>query len=265
MSGLEDRVREGDLLAWAHALKMISYAAVSTDTEPSRGPRYSRHEVFAWALTGALLIAGSSYWAGRVSMTQSMTDQITARAFPTATIHVRQPRSAEIAIPEIVATTPGSSSKPAFDAGALGSAPLQEKKAPVRNDQAKPRESVSGKEASPVPAADQPNKNTADLNGIWSAQVVEGAGGRLVRIGHFSTVSEAQKRWEAVLRQYPGMQRLRSLPVAIKSLRDGHTYYRLQVGTSSPAHSEVLCQRARDMDQSCTVIGLDQGSREISL
>ena len=154
--------------------------------------------------------------------------------------------------------------QPADAAAALGSVPIQGQKAPVLSDHVTSR--VTGvEEASSVSAADQSNKDTADRSGIWSAQVVEGASGRLVRIGHFATVGEAQKGWEAVLRQYPGMQRLRSVPIAIKSLRDGHTYYRLQVGTTSTAHSDVLCQRARDMDQSCTVIGSDEGSGENSL
>ena len=49
-----------------------------------------------------------------------------------------------------------------------------------------------------------------------------------------------------IVHQWPGMQGLSTAAVAIQSLRDGRTYYRVQVSTTSPAHSEVVCQRARD-------------------
>jgi hypothetical protein len=42
--------------------------------------------------------------------------------------------------------------------------------------------------------------------------------------------------------------------VPVQSLRNGRTYYRLQMGTTSQAHSEVLCQRMRMIGQSCVVI-----------
>jgi hypothetical protein len=133
----------------------------------------------------------------------------------------------------------------------------KQKKASLANEQMKDAEFAT--------ATEEPEKSgerTGPPNRIWPVQTIEGASGRLVRIGHFATASEAERGWETVLTQYPGMQRLRSLPVAIKSLRDGHLYYRLQVGTTSEAHSDVVCQRVRDMDQSCTVIGSDEGSGE---
>ena len=43
------------------------------------------------------------------------------------------------------------------------------------------------------------------------------------------------------------------------SLRNGRTYYRLQFGTSSQAHSAVLCQRMRTIGQSCVEVGLPGG------
>jgi len=54
------------------------------------------------------------------------------------------------------------------------------------------------------------------------------------------------------------MKKIPALVVPVASLRNGKTYYRLQMGTSSQAHSEVLCQRMRIIGQSCVVVGLQE-------
>ena len=51
------------------------------------------------------------------------------------------------------------------------------------------------------------------------------------------------------------VERLPALVVPVRSLRSGRVYYRLQMGTTSQAHSAVLCQRMRMNGQSCVVIG----------
>jgi hypothetical protein len=55
------------------------------------------------------------------------------------------------------------------------------------------------------------------------------------------------------------MQRLKAVVVPAQSLRNNQTYYRLQFGTTSQAHSAVLCQRMRMIGQSCVVIGVQSG------
>ena len=37
---------------------------------------------------------------------------------------------------------------------------------------------------------------------------------------------------------------------------NGRRFYRLQIGTTSQAHSEVLCQRMEKIRYSCAVVGL---------
>ena len=92
-------------------------------------------------------------------------------------------------------------------------------------------------------------------------RVIDGASGRLVRIGTFATAHEAKKGWWALIRMNPALQRLPALVVPVRSLRNGQTYYRLQMGTTSPAHSEILCQRMRMIAQSCVVIGLPEPAK----
>ena len=78
----------------------------------------------------------------------------------------------------------------------------------------------------------------------------------MVRIGTFASPRLAKKGWWRVTGTYPGMSRIPTLVVPVQSLRNGQTYYRLQMGTTSQAHSEVLCQRMRIIGQSCVVVGL---------
>jgi len=141
----------------------------------------------------------------------------------------------------------------------------EQKKASVPDEHIKVAETAAPDGLAAAKSRDKSADRAPDATGVWPAQIIEGALGRLVRIGRFTTPGEAEKGWATVLRQYPGMQRLPSVAVPIKSLRDGHTYYRLQVGTSSQAHSKVVCERVRDMDQSCAVIGSDEGTGESAI
>jgi hypothetical protein len=83
-----------------------------------------------------------------------------------------------------------------------------------------------------------------------------------VRIGSFASEREAREGWTKALRRHPGMQTLPLHIVEGQSLRDGRTFYRLQVGTSSQAHSEVICQRMRAVAQSCVVVGAEEVSSQ---
>ena len=82
---------------------------------------------------------------------------------------------------------------------------------------------------------------------------------RLVRIGAFSSVHQAKRGWWSIVRASPTLTRLPALVVPVRSLRTGRRYYRLQMGTTSQAHSAVLCQRMRMVGEPCVVIGAVAG------
>ena len=90
----------------------------------------------------------------------------------------------------------------------------------------------------------------------WPSSESAGASGRMVRIGTFRTRLQAKKAWWRIVKVYPGMKKMNATVVGAPSLRNGRTYYRLQYGTTSQAHSEILCQRMRIVGQSCVVVGL---------
>jgi len=111
------------------------------------------------------------------------------------------------------------------------------------------------KVAAPTPQAVQ----------IWPVRALDGASGRLVRIGTFRTAHQAKRGWWAIMKVNPALKRLPALVVPVRSLRNGQVYYRLQMGTTSQAHSAVLCQRMRMIAQSCVVIGLNGAAGEVAL
>jgi hypothetical protein len=90
---------------------------------------------------------------------------------------------------------------------------------------------------------------------LWQPRVVAGAAGRLVEVGAFGSVPQAKLGWRYMVRAYPAMTRL---PAVVRPDRNsrGRIFYRIRVGTTSQAHSEVLCQRMQRIRLSCAVVDL---------
>jgi hypothetical protein len=105
--------------------------------------------------------------------------------------------------------------------------------------------------AAPAPPALAP----ASTLRLWPSRVTTGANGRVVQIGAFGSVHQAKLGWRRMARAYPGVKRL---PAVVRPARNskGRVFYRFQIGTTSQAHSEVLCQRMEKIDFSCAVVGL---------
>jgi hypothetical protein len=210
-----------------------------TDEKPRRGG----HGILL-AVLGTLAVfavAGGSYWAG---MQTAPDADVTS---PSTTIELPEP---VVGKPEVIPTEPSvedAQPKPLAtpEAEPQRAAPVIERKTSARP---KPRATVKKRAA---PAA--PKKAVLRP---WPVRDVEGASGRMVRIGAFASARQAKRGWWKVVGTYPGMKRIPALVVPVQSLRNGQTYYRLQMGTTSQAHSEVLCQRMRIIGQSCIVIGL---------
>ena len=106
--------------------------------------------------------------------------------------------------------------------------------------------------AAPVIAAPAPIRFTTARP---SRRAVHGAAGRLVQIGVFGSVAQAKRGWWFMIRAYPAMSHL---PAVVRRTRNskGRVFFRFQVGTTSQAHSEVLCQRMQKIALSCAVVGL---------
>jgi len=201
--------------------------------------------LFVGGTLAALLVAGVSYWIGM----QTAPAIAPPVAEPSTTIELPEP---VVGTPEMI--RPEASVQDAQPqrmvvpeaAQPQRAAPI-ERRAPIRVK----RKAPTARKAAAKPA--QPKKAALQS---WPVRQVEGASGRMVRIGTFASARQAKKGWWKVTGTYPGMSRIPTLVVPVQSLRNGQTYYRLQMGTTSQAHSEVLCQRMRIIGQSCVVVGL---------
>ena len=215
-----------------------------TDDKPKRswrGPALIMLGVLA-----ALLVAGVSYWLGM--KTAPTAERADIR--PSTTIALPEP---VVGTPEEISTEPSiEDAKPqpmvAPEAQPQPATPVVDRPAPVlaKRKTAPVKKLVAAKRTAPKRRVMKP----------WPVRQVDGASGRMVRIGTFASARQAKKGWWKVVGTYPGMKKIPALVVPVQSLRNGQTYYRLQMGTTSQAHSEVLCQRMRIIGQSCVVIGL---------
>jgi hypothetical protein len=223
--------------------------------EPAR-TRGPSGNVLGWAALAILLVAGLAYWLGRNSGDEAPPPAQSSLVRPEAT--VRLPDAAV----QPPASTPQPVTVPKIEPLAAAPIPVLESQesAPRRA----PVERLPETEAAPQPAptqsapapviAEPPKPVKPVVSGPWPVRVVEGASGRLVRVGAFRTAHQAKKGWWAIVRMNPALKHLPALVVPVQSLRNGRVYYRLQMGTTSQAHSTVLCQRMRMIAQSCVVI-----------
>lgn len=231
----------------------------------TRRPRRSSDStlLLAWAVAATLLVAGVSYWMGMKSVTEPDAFDFAAPSPPAATVRLPEPtavppRVQEVLPPPVPDVEPVAEPKPVV---ILKPEPVRE--AGAEADRRKSAR-AKAKSAAKARARSAPSKKKAAARRparlqAWPADVSAGAHGRVVRVGTFYTRKQAKQGWSRIVRVYPGMRRLRAVVVPSPSLRNGRTFYRLQFGTTSQAHSAVLCQRMRIVGQSCVVVGLPAG------
>ena len=106
--------------------------------------------------------------------------------------------------------------------------------------------------AKPAPSKAPPEKKGLNYTNPWESA---GASGKMVRVGAYSSLAQGKKAWSRLAQLSPA---IRKLPAVVTDLpsKSGRVYYWLQIGTTSQAHSEVLCQRMRAIRQSCVVVDL---------
>ncbi len=221
------------------------------EDEPHRTPNIAWSGLWRWAVPALLLVAGISFWLGTRTAPGNEFDAPVARtpAGPRPATTVALPE-AEPAIAEQQAPiTPEARDIAEPQPPRAAARPVVRNGRAVTRRQGVPRRRVTAA-ARPEPVPHSPQLQ------YWPALTSAGASGRMVRIGTFASSSQAKRGWRAVVRVYPGMKRIPTVVVPLASLRDGRTYFRLQMGTTSQAHSEVLCQRMRVIGQSCVVVGL---------
>ena len=256
-----------------------SRAAVGMDRlpwlqdEPRPRASTSARELLGWATAAALLVAGGSYWMGTQSVDQFDSAPLDRAGPVRPEARVKLPEARLPAPPPPVAIVETPEVRPAPAPVVAVPEPRAEKRVRPKKravlkreepsraklDEAVKRQSPSKGASSETskpssvrsaPAASRPKPLT-----LWPARTSAGASGRLVQIGAFGSRHQAKLGWRRMQRSYPAVARLPAVVVESRNSR-GKRFYRFQIGTTSQAHSEVLCQRMRSIRYSCAVVGL---------
>ena len=228
---------------------------------PKAGRRGSGRETAGWAVAAALLVAGASYWMGAHSWGSSSPQSEAGK--PSATVAVPQARTepqAE-AQPQVV-LEPAPQVTPVPERQVPIARPKAVRRTAVRRPSLK-REVPSSAKLDKVVAEQKTEtkavtpvaKATPKPLTAWPASQSQGADGRIVRIGAFGSRQQAKLGWRYMVRAYPAVSHLKATVVTDRNSR-GRYFYRFQMGTTSQAHSEVLCQRMERIHFSCAVVGL---------
>ena len=213
-----------------------------------------------WAVVGILLVAGASYWMGARSWNRQTSPTATVQRG--TTVALPQPRPAEPQQPQVILepapqVTPAPQrevpmAQPRAERRTIQlSAPKETASSPLYDETA---EAAAAAPAAPAAAQPAPVAVPKPLT-AWPASRSQGAAGRIVRIGAFGTRQQAKLGWRYMVQAYPAVAHLKATVVGESNSRGRH-FYRFQIGTTSQAHSEVLCQRMEKIHLSCAVVGL---------
>ena len=216
-----------------------------------------------WTVPVLAIVAAGGFWMGTRSVHEAPAQQHAA----STTVRLPPPRAAA---PDQVRIAPQPEISP-VPVPEIHPAPVREihfAAPPEHRVEARSAEKAEAVEnqASAMPAQSSPAQiispaavpAPAQKFGVpraWNPRVSSGAAGRLAQIGAFGSVHQAKRGWWFMVHDYPAMAHL---PAIVRETRNskGRTFYRFDVGTTSQAHSEVLCQRMRKISLSCAVIGL---------
>jgi hypothetical protein len=227
--------------------------------QPKRSPRKPKLSPLLAPAAGALLlVAGASYWLG----TRTGGEGQAETSHVSRTLVTPLPRPTIAPPRQEVEITPERQVNPApvreVRSTAQREVPIERpravKRVVVQNPEA-PSETPESSSIAPAPAARPATNPDARPLKAWPAGQSAGAKGRIVRIGAFGTRDQAKLGWRYMVRAYPAVAHLKATVVADHNSR-GRRFYRFQIGTTSQAHSEVLCQRMERIRFSCAVVGL---------
>ena len=236
---------------------------------PVTPPRQSRGDgVLGWAFAAILLVAGLSYWLGTRTGTDVTATGSRPSAQPSATLplpeatrvepgeeiqRVAPPEARPVPEPEVhrvAERTPAWRPLPR----AVPKQVANRVKRTIVSDEIDHISQAQGRAAGRSAPAVPRVVNTQNVR-LWPAWESAGAAGRVVQIGAFGSRIQAKRGWWHMARAYPAVKRLPAVVVETRNSR-GRPFYRFQLGTTSQAHSEILCQRVQRIGFSCAVVGL---------
>jgi outer membrane biosynthesis protein TonB len=239
------------------------------EEEPRQPAPRGRRALFGWAVAAMMLVAGISYWMGANSGREpNLTGKSrwSGTTVPLPDVQPAQPQVEAAPVREVQPVPAPAVEAPQVEAPVGREAPAKRttRKRLSSTDTSEDRliKTVAEQERAPAKTKSA-TLNTTTARSIarpqplrlWPSRVSGGASGRLVQIGAFGSRQQAKLGWRRMTRAYPAVGRLPAVVVTSRNSR-GRLFYRFQIGTTSQAHSEVLCQRMERIRFSCAVVGL---------
>jgi outer membrane biosynthesis protein TonB len=221
--------------------------------------RRGRRGVAFLAVVGALLVAAAAYWIGSNAIERPVSTQPAPQ--PGNAVPIEQPPAA---VPEQLPAQPQVNLEAAPEVAPVPAPQVTIARPQVRHrlvarphPATKAHESASATEQTTagVDTTDESTEPATKPLKAWPATTSHGAEGRIVRIGAFGSRQQAKVGWRYMVRSYPAVAHLPATVVGDRNSNGSH-FYRFQIGTTSQAHSEVLCQRMERIQFSCAVVGL---------
>jgi hypothetical protein len=208
------------------------------------------------AASSVAIIAAVSFWLG---MNGALQPQPSAQTASEASLYLTEPEllQGEPMMPQV---EPSPVPPPVALAGQED---LRMEAPPVRRVAANRTAAATHRARSKKPAGSK-TKAVDDTDALKYANPWKSTGvsGRMVRVGAYSSMEKGKDAWSRLAQLSPAIKQLPAVVTDIPS-PTGRTLYWLQIGTTSQAHSEVLCQRMRAMGQRCVVVDL-AGARKDS-
>ncbi len=230
--------------------------------EPKPQPQAVRRDLTGWVVAAVQLVAVIFFWLG----TRNEAVQQRRILPPSITRMLPQPMPSQQVQ---VAPQPVISPAPMPEVRSLPTPEVRIVPPPrrtIRHELARhaaPAVKLASPAKTPVVVSRVPNAAAHDISLVthsaslrpWPSRVTSGAYGRLVQVGAYGSRLQAKRGWVAMVRTYPAVAHLQAVVV---ETRNSHrrSFYRFQIGTTSQAHSEVLCQRLEHIQLSCAIIGL---------
>jgi hypothetical protein len=231
---------------------------------PPRTPARRPMDLLGWAVAAIVIVAAVSYWLGTRTRVEDEAASSAPAVPPSTTLTLPEPRRIE---PHVEAPVVDSPEVKPVELPAVRPAPSARRLPRTVPDAVaeRVRRTVAREEHDRVAKAQASAKpavpNTQNVR-IWSPWESAGATGRVVQIGAFGSRQQAKLGWRHMVRAYPAVRRLQAVVVEARNSR-GRRFYRFQIGTTSQAHSEVLCQRMQKIAFSCAVVGLPGAKKAV--
>jgi len=223
-----------------------------------RRPRRPNHFVTSFLAASAVaVVAALSYWLG----VSGLLDQNRQTIASEARIAVPAAKSPPIEVEQPAPAMPQVEPSPAPEVALPTPREVRIETPPVRRVT---RKAVLVHRPHPATKATPSRKAPTERKGLNYSNPWESAGasGRMVRVGAYSSLDAGKKAWSRLALLSPAIKQLPAVVTDLPS-KGGRVYYWLQIGTTSQAHSEVLCQRMRAIRQSCVVVDV-AGARKDS-